>query len=125
MPCVSNSFIPVAEWPDDCQQISTAWLSAALGLEVTSFKTRSCSGGRVAITVVLHDILYAAAVEPAHKARLPSSLAIKMHPATAEARQFFLVDLGLQLRNDTRTTEAAIQQLLHQAALLGAPLRHL
>ena len=54
---------------------------------MTSLNTWSCIGGRVAITVVLHDILYAAAVEPAHKARLPSSLAIKMHPATAEARQ--------------------------------------
>lgn len=84
MPCVSNAFTPVAEVPDDCEKISKEWLSAALNAEVTSFSTRICSEGQVAITVVLHDIVYAAAGRDDR----PKSVAIKMHPATAEMRVF-------------------------------------
>ena len=55
----------------------------ALHAEVTSFETRVCSEGQVAITVVLHDIKYATARDDR-----PSSLAIKMHPADAGTRSF-------------------------------------
>jgi len=69
--------------PADCEKISTEWLSHAVHAEVTGFKTRVCSEGQVAITVVLHDIEYAAPRDDR-----PSSLAIKMHPADEGARQF-------------------------------------
>lgn len=61
------------------------WLSAALAAEVTSFESRVCSEGQVAITVVLHDIVYAS---PEIAKQRPSSLAIKIHPASAESRAF-------------------------------------
>eukprot|EP01050_Picozoa_sp_SAG11_P001632 SAG11_NODE_74_length_18043_cov_13.387818_2_plen_99_part_00 len=59
-----------------------SYFAHALILQVQSFRTRVCSEGQVAITVVLHDIVYTTL-----SAR-PTSLAIKMHPGDAAMRVF-------------------------------------
>ena len=82
MPCISNVFYAAYDGPSDFEKISKEWLSAALCTEVTSFKTRLCNDGRVAVTAVLHDIVYATP-----QVDRPSSLAIKMQPAEEGARQ--------------------------------------
>jgi hypothetical protein len=85
MPCLSNKFTRVTELPMDPEKIEIGWLSAALDAEVESFETRVCSEGQVAITVVLHDIVYA---NPTEAYDRPQSVAVKMHPAAAESRSF-------------------------------------
>jgi hypothetical protein len=76
--CLANSFMPLADapssFPRSVAELTTDWLSQALGAKVKSMDLNASDEGQLGLTVIVNNIEY-----ENEQPERPSSVAIKLH----------------------------------------------